>query len=137
MYIGDRDSQNFQPYEITRAPWPAEVPSDIYGPRIHATVALCCPSARFKPSPSGGQIALPLCRTATIALHIWHPWRSSGLSLWSPSGGQHRVALRIGQPAPLEGAHWRCGPACPSEGAAALRTLREQEPARRGAQGAG
>ena len=27
--------------ETTRAPWPAGVPSGTYGPRVHATVALC------------------------------------------------------------------------------------------------
>src|SRR5262245_51469169 len=43
----------------------------------------------------------------------------------------------MGPPVPLEGAHRRCGPACTSEGVAALRTLRAQEPARRGALGAG
>ena len=48
-----------------------------------------CPSVRFKPPPSGGQISSPLCRTATIALHILQQWRSYGLSLWQPYGLQH------------------------------------------------
>jgi transposase len=33
--------------ETTRAPWPAGVPSDTYGPRVHATVALCTGSYRL------------------------------------------------------------------------------------------
>lgn len=33
--------------ETTRAPWPAGVPSDTYGPRVHATVALCSGSYRL------------------------------------------------------------------------------------------
>jgi transposase len=33
--------------EATRAPWPAGVPSGTYGPRIHATVALCTGSYRL------------------------------------------------------------------------------------------
>src|SRR5215467_3684868 len=32
---------------ITRAPWPAGVPSGTYGPRVHATVALCTGSYRL------------------------------------------------------------------------------------------
>jgi transposase len=32
---------------ITRAPWPAGVPSGPYGPRVHATVALCTGSYRL------------------------------------------------------------------------------------------
>jgi transposase len=33
--------------ESTRAPWPAGVPSGTYGPRVHATVALCTGSYRL------------------------------------------------------------------------------------------
>ena len=33
--------------ETTRAPWPAGVPSGTYGPRVHATVALCWGSYRL------------------------------------------------------------------------------------------
>jgi transposase len=33
--------------EPTRAPWPAGVPSGTYGPRVHATVALCTGSYRL------------------------------------------------------------------------------------------
>src|SRR5919205_470592 len=33
--------------ETTRAPWPEGVPSDSYGPRVHATVALCTGSYRL------------------------------------------------------------------------------------------
>ena len=33
--------------ETTRAPWPAGVPSGTYGPRVHATVALCSGSYRL------------------------------------------------------------------------------------------
>jgi transposase len=33
--------------ETTRAPWPAGVPSGTYGPRVHATVALCTGSYRL------------------------------------------------------------------------------------------
>jgi transposase len=33
--------------ETTRAPWPAGVPSGAYGPRVHATVALCTGSYRL------------------------------------------------------------------------------------------
>src|SRR5256884_2978198 len=33
--------------EITRAPWPAGVPSGTYGPRVQATVALCTGSYRL------------------------------------------------------------------------------------------
>jgi transposase len=33
--------------ETTRAPWPKGVPSDTYGPRVHATVALCTGAYRL------------------------------------------------------------------------------------------
>ena len=33
--------------ETTRAPWPEDVPSGTYGPRVHATVALCTGSYRL------------------------------------------------------------------------------------------
>jgi hypothetical protein len=33
--------------ETTRAPWPKGVPSGTYGPRVHATVALCSGSYRL------------------------------------------------------------------------------------------
>ena len=33
--------------EVTRAPWPTEVPSGTYGPRVQATVALCTGSYRL------------------------------------------------------------------------------------------
>ena len=33
--------------EVTRAPWPAGVPSGTYGPRVHATVALCTGAYRL------------------------------------------------------------------------------------------
>jgi transposase len=33
--------------ETTRAPWPPGVPSGTYGPRVHATVALCTGAYRF------------------------------------------------------------------------------------------
>src|SRR5712691_4604928 len=33
--------------EVTRAPWPTGVPSGTYGPRVHATVALCTGSYRL------------------------------------------------------------------------------------------
>src|SRR2546421_8058584 len=33
--------------EVTRAPWPAGVPSGTYGPRVQATVALCTGSYRL------------------------------------------------------------------------------------------
>jgi len=33
--------------EATRAPWPAGVPSGTYGPRVHATVALCTGAYRL------------------------------------------------------------------------------------------
>ena len=33
--------------ETTRAPWPAGVPSGTYGPRVHATVALCTGAYRL------------------------------------------------------------------------------------------
>jgi len=33
--------------ESTRAPWPQGVPSGTYGPRVHATVALCTGSYRL------------------------------------------------------------------------------------------
>jgi len=33
--------------ETTRAPWPKGAPSDTYGPRVHATVALCSGSYRL------------------------------------------------------------------------------------------
>ena len=33
--------------ETTRAPWPQGVPSGTYGPRVHATVALCSGSYRL------------------------------------------------------------------------------------------
>ena len=33
--------------ETTRAPWPAGVPSGTYGPRVHATVALCTGAYRW------------------------------------------------------------------------------------------
>ena len=33
--------------EVTRAPWPAEVPSGTYGPGIQATVALCTGAYRL------------------------------------------------------------------------------------------
>src|SRR2546429_1069123 len=33
--------------ETTRAPWPAGIPSGTYGPRVHATVALCTGSYRL------------------------------------------------------------------------------------------
>jgi transposase len=33
--------------ETTRAPWPAGIPSGTYGPRVHATVALCSGSYRL------------------------------------------------------------------------------------------
>jgi hypothetical protein len=45
-----------------------------------------CPCVRFKPPPSGGQISSPLCRPATIALHILQQWRSYGLSIWQSYG---------------------------------------------------
>jgi transposase len=32
---------------VTRAPWPASVPSGTYGPRVHATVALCTGAYRL------------------------------------------------------------------------------------------
>ena len=32
---------------VTRAPWPAGVPSGTYGPRVQATVALCTGSSRL------------------------------------------------------------------------------------------
>ena len=103
----------------------------------HEKHHLDCPSARFKPPPSGGQIASPLCRTATIALHILQPWRSYGLSLGQSYGLQHCVSLRMGHQVPLPSAHRRCGPACTGEGATDLRALRDQAPARGGEQGPG
>ena len=33
--------------EVTRAPWPTEIPSGTYGPRVQATVALCTGSYRL------------------------------------------------------------------------------------------
>jgi hypothetical protein len=33
--------------EVTRAPWPAGVPSGTYGPRVQATVALCTGAYRL------------------------------------------------------------------------------------------
>jgi hypothetical protein len=59
-------------------------PRDLADDRL-ATI-LDYPSARFKPPPSGGQISSPLCRPATIALHILQQWRSYGLSIWQSYG---------------------------------------------------
>ena len=39
--------------ETTRAPWPAGVPSGTYGPRVHATVALCTGSYRLSKRMTG------------------------------------------------------------------------------------
>jgi transposase len=39
--------------ETTRAPWPAGVPSGTYGPRLHATVALCTGSYRLSKRTTG------------------------------------------------------------------------------------
>jgi transposase len=39
--------------EPTRAPWPAGVPSGTYGPRVHATVALCTGSYRLSKRTTG------------------------------------------------------------------------------------
>jgi transposase len=39
--------------ETTRAPWPAGVPSGTYGPRVHATVALCTGSYRLSKRTTG------------------------------------------------------------------------------------
>src|SRR5919199_1283330 len=39
--------------ETTRAPWPAGVPSGTYGPRVHATVALCTGAYRLSKRVTG------------------------------------------------------------------------------------
>jgi len=39
--------------ETTRAPWPKGVPSGTYGPRVHATVALCTGSYRLSKRTTG------------------------------------------------------------------------------------
>jgi transposase len=39
--------------ETTRAPWPAGVPSGTYGPRVHATVALCTGAYRLSKRTTG------------------------------------------------------------------------------------
>jgi len=39
--------------ETTRAPWPADVPSGTYGPRVHATVALCTGAYRLSKRMTG------------------------------------------------------------------------------------
>ena len=39
--------------ETTRAPWPAGVPSGTYGPRVHATVALCTGAYRLSKRMTG------------------------------------------------------------------------------------
>src|SRR5215217_6061099 len=39
--------------ETTRAPWPAGVPSGTYGPRVHATVALCTGAYRLSKRTAG------------------------------------------------------------------------------------
>lgn len=39
--------------EPTRAPWPAGVPSSTYGPRVHATVALCTGAYRLSKRMTG------------------------------------------------------------------------------------
>jgi transposase len=39
--------------ETTRAPWPADVPSGTYGPRVHATVALCTGAYRLSKRTTG------------------------------------------------------------------------------------
>lgn len=39
--------------ETTRAPWPEGVPSGTYGPRVHATVALCTGSYRLSKRTTG------------------------------------------------------------------------------------
>jgi transposase len=46
--------------ETTRAPWPAGVPSGTYGPRVHATVALCTGSYRLSKRTTG-QVMDDLC----------------------------------------------------------------------------
>jgi transposase len=43
--------------ETTRAPWPAGVPSGTYGPRVHATVALCTGSYRLSKRTTGHHLA--------------------------------------------------------------------------------
>lgn len=44
----------------TRAPWPTGVPSDTYGPRVHATVALCTGAYRLAKRMTG-QVMDELC----------------------------------------------------------------------------
>ncbi len=39
--------------ETTRAPWPQGVPSGTYGPRVHATVALCSGAYRLSTRMTG------------------------------------------------------------------------------------
>ena len=46
--------------ETTRAPWPAGVPSGTYGPRVHATVALCTGAYRLSKRTTG-QVMDDLC----------------------------------------------------------------------------
>src|SRR5215471_4056145 len=46
--------------ETTRAPWPDGVPSDTYGPRVHATVALCTGAYRLSKRTTG-QVMDDLC----------------------------------------------------------------------------
>jgi transposase len=43
--------------ETTRAPWPKGVPSGTYGPRVHATVALCSGSYRLSKRTTGQVMA--------------------------------------------------------------------------------
>jgi hypothetical protein len=95
------------------------------------------PRVRFKPPPSGGQIASPLWRTATIALPMLPQGRSSGRARGPSDRLHHRVALRMGDPGPLHRAHRRWCPAGTREGAADLRALRDQEPARGGSKAQG
>jgi transposase len=56
--------------ETTRAPWPAGVPSGTYGPRVHATVALCTGAYRLSKRTTG-QVMDDLCgvpmRVGTIS----------------------------------------------------------------------
>ena len=56
--------------ETTRAPWPEDVPRGPYGPRVHATVALCTGSYRLSKRPTA-QVMDDLCgvprRVGTIS----------------------------------------------------------------------
>src|SRR2546427_8865515 len=93
--------------ETTRAAWPAGVPSGTYGPRVHATVALCTGAYRLSKRMTG-QVMDDVCGVP-MSVGTISPWEQATTAAVATPVEEARTYVHQQAVAHLDETSWRQG----------------------------